>query len=47
MDLLRILTVDNGLMEKNKEKAQSYGMMVQNLKEIILMIKNMERELYP
>jgi hypothetical protein len=43
---LRIPTVETGLMEKNKEKALRYGMMELNLKEIMKMIRNMERALY-
>jgi len=43
---LRIPTVETGLMEKNKEEALRYGMMELNLKEIMKMIRNMERALY-
>ena len=41
-----IHTVDVGLMEKNKVKAQKYGMMELSLKEIMKMIRNMVRVLY-
>ena len=38
----KIHTVDNGWVEKNKEKEPKYGMMEQSLKAIMRMIKNME-----
>ena len=46
MVLSIIHTVDAGLTEKNKVKAQKYGMMELSLKEIMKMIRNMVRVLY-
>jgi hypothetical protein len=45
MALLGIHTADFGLMEKNKEKAQRYGMMELSLKETMKMIRNMGKAL--
>jgi hypothetical protein len=45
MALSKIHTVDNGSMAKSKEKGLKYGMMEQNLKAIMKMIKNMVKGL--